>query len=120
MARGVIAALDAQGLASADKVFVAGSDADLVNIQYVAQGKEAAEIWKKIAPFAETAAETAVTLARNPDKEPKAILKVDRTVNNGAVDVPTIVTPVLLVDKSNLDSTIIAEGFYTHQQVYGK
>jgi D-xylose transport system substrate-binding protein len=120
MARGVIAALDAQGLASADKVFVAGSDADLVNIQYVAQGKEAAEVWKKIAPFAETAAETAVTLARNPDKEPKTILKVDRVINNGAVDVPTIVTPVVLVDKSNLDSTIIAEGFYTHQQVYGK
>ncbi|WP_213736795.1 substrate-binding domain-containing protein [Bradyrhizobium sp. dw_411] len=120
MARGVIAALDAQGLASADKVFVAGSDADLVNIQYVAQGKEAAEIWKKIAPFAETAAETAVTLARNPDKEPKAILKVDRIVNNGAFDVPTIVTPVVLVDKSNLDRTVIAEGFYTHQQVYGK
>jgi D-xylose transport system substrate-binding protein len=120
MARGVIAALDAQGLASADKVFVAGSDADLVNIQYVAQGKEAAEVWKKIAPFAETAAETAVTLARNPDKDPKTVLKVDRVVNNGAVDVPTIVTPVVLVDKSNLDSTIIAEGFYTHQQVYGK
>jgi len=120
MARGVIAALDAQGLASADKVFVAGSDADLVNIQYVAQGKEAAEIWKKIAPLAETAAETAVTLARNPDKEPKALIKVDRMINNGAVEVPTIVTPVVLVDKTNLDSTIIAEGFYTRQQVYGK
>ena len=68
MARGVIAALDAQGLASADKVFVAGSDADLVNIQYVAQGKEAAEVWKKIAPLAETAAETAVKLAQNPTR----------------------------------------------------
>jgi D-xylose transport system substrate-binding protein len=120
MARGVIAALDAQGLASADKVFVAGSDADLVNIQYVAQGKEAAEVWKKIAPFAETAAETAVLLAQNPDKDPKTLLKIDRTINNGAVDVPTIVTPVVLVDRNNLDSTIIAEGFYSHQQVYGK
>jgi D-xylose transport system substrate-binding protein len=120
MARGVIAALDAQGLASADKVFVAGSDADLVNIQYVAQGKEAAEVWKKIAPFAETAAETAVLLAQNPDKDPKTLLKIDRTINNGAVDVPTIVTPVVLVDRNNLDSTIIAEGFYTHLQVYGK
>ena len=38
----------------------------------------------------------------------------------GAVDVPTIVTPVVLVDSKNLDSTIIAEGFYTRQQVYGK
>jgi len=120
MARGVIAALDAQGLASADKVFVAGSDADLVNIQYVAQGKEAAEIWKKIAPLAETAAQTAVTLAQNPDKDPKSLIKVDRMINNGAVEVPTIVTPVVLVDKANLDGTIIAEGFYTHQQVYGK
>jgi D-xylose transport system substrate-binding protein len=119
MARGVIAALDAQGLAGGDNVFVAGSDADLVNMQYVAQGKETAEIWKKIAPLAETAAEVAVTLAENPDKDPKSILKVDKILNNGAVDVPTIVTPVVLVDKKNLDSSIIAEGFYTHKQVYG-
>jgi D-xylose transport system substrate-binding protein len=120
MARGVIAALDAQGLASAEKVFVAGSDADLVNIQFVAQGKEAAEIWKKIDPLAESAAETAVKLAQNPDKDPKALLKFDRVINNGAVEVPTIVTPVVLVDKANLEGTIIAEGFYTRQQVYGK
>jgi D-xylose transport system substrate-binding protein len=120
MARGVIAALAAQGLASADKVFVAGSDADLVNIQYVAQGKQAAEIWKKITPLAESAAETAVALAKNPDKDPKSLLNIGRVINNGAVDVPTIVTPVVLVDRNNLDSTIIAEGFYTHQQVYGR
>jgi D-xylose transport system substrate-binding protein len=120
MARGVIAALDAQGLANSDKVFVAGSDADLVNIQYIAQGKETAEVWKKIKPLAETAAEVAVTLANAPDKAPKDILKVDKLINNGAVDVPTIVTPVVLVDKANLDSTIIAEGFYTKEQVYKK
>ena len=120
MARGVIAALDAQGLASAEKIFVAGSDADLVNIQYVAQGKQAVDIWKKIDPLAESAAEIAVTLAANPDKDPKSLVKADRIINNGAVDVPTLVTPVVLVDKNNLDSTIIAEGFYTHKQVYGK
>ena len=120
MARGVIAALDAQGLASAEKVFVAGSDADLVNIQFVAQGKQAAEIWKKITPLAEGAVDAAVALARNPQADPRALLKFDRLINNGAVDVPTIVTPVVLVDRGNLDSTIIAGGFYTHQQVYGK
>jgi D-xylose transport system substrate-binding protein len=120
MARGLIAALDAQGLATGDKVFVAGSDADLVNMQYVAQGKETAEIWKKITPLAETAADVAVTLAKNIDKDPKTVLKVDKMINNGAVNVPTIVTPVVLVDKKNFDSTIIAEEFYTHKQVYGK
>jgi D-xylose transport system substrate-binding protein len=64
MARGVVAALDAQGIADTEKVFVAGSDADLVNLQYVAQGKQSVEIWKKIAPLAETAAEVAVKLAK--------------------------------------------------------
>lgn len=120
MARGVIAALDAQGLASADKVFVAGSDADLVNIQHVAKGKQSVEIWKKIKPLAEKAAEIAVLLAKNPDKDPASVVTVDKILNNGFADVPTIVTPIVLVSKSNIDATIIAEGFYTKEQVYGK
>lgn len=114
MARGVIAALDAQGLADINKVFVAGSDADLVNIQFVAQGKQAVEIWKKINPLAETAAEMAVKVARGE------VLKGDKLINNGAVDVPTVVTPVVPVLKDNIDSTIIAGEFYTKKQVYGK
>ncbi len=114
MARGVISALDAQGLADINKVFVAGSDADLVNIQYVAQGKQAVEIWKKIAPLAETAAEMAVKIANGEE------VTVDKKVNNGFTDVPTVVTPVVPVTKENIDSTIVAEGFYSTAQVYGK
>jgi D-xylose transport system substrate-binding protein len=120
MARGVVAALGAQGLASTDKVFVAGSDADLSNIQYVAQGKQTVEIWKKVKPLAETAAEIAVKLAQNPDKKPADLVKIDKTVNNGAVDVPTVVTEIVPITKDNLDSTIIAEKLYTKEQVYGK
>ncbi len=114
MARGVVAALDAQGIADSQKVFVAGSDADLVNIKYVAQGKQTVEIWKKIAPLAETAADIAVKLAKGEE------IKADKMINNGFVDVPTIVTPVVPITKENLDSTIIAEGFYTKEQVYEK
>jgi len=114
MARGVIAALDAQGLADTTKVFVAGSDADLVNIQYVAQGKQSVEIWKKIKPLAETAAEVAVKLANGEE------VQADKMLNNGFVDVPTVVTPIVPITKENLDDTIIAEGFYTKEQVYGK
>jgi D-xylose transport system substrate-binding protein len=115
MARGVIAALDAQGLADTTKVFVAGSDADLVNIQYVAQGKQSVEIWKKIKPLAETSAEVAVKLAQGEE------VKADKMINNGFVDVPTVVTPVVPVTKENLDATISAEGFpFTKEQVYGQ
>jgi D-xylose transport system substrate-binding protein len=120
LARGVIAALGGQDLASADKVFVAGSDADLANIQYVAQGKQAVEVWKQVKPLAETAAEIAVKLAQNPKADPKTVTKVDKMVNNGAVEVPTIVTPVVLITKDNIDETLIAAGIYTKQQVYGR
>jgi D-xylose transport system substrate-binding protein len=112
MARGVVAALDAQGLADTEKVFVAGSDADLVNIQYVAQGRQSVEIWKKIKPLAYKSAEVAVMLAKGEE------VKADKMINNGFVDVPTVVTPVVLITKDNIDDTIIAEGFYTKDQVY--
>jgi D-xylose transport system substrate-binding protein len=95
-------------------VFVAGSDADLVNIQYVAQGKQSVEIWKKIKPLAETAAEIAVKLAQGEE------VPADKMLNNGFVDVPTVVTPIVAISKENLDDTIIAEGFYTKEQVYGQ
>lgn len=120
MARGVIAALEAQGLASADSVFVAGSDADLANIQYVAQGKQAVEIWKQIDPLAETAAEVAFALASNPDSAAVDVLDEDKVINNGYADVPTIVTPITLVNQGNIDDTIVAGGFYTKEEVYGK
>lgn len=118
MCRGVIAALDNVGLADATAVFTAGSDADLVNIQFVAEGKQTVDIWKKIRPLAEKSAELAVILAQNPDKAPASLVAVDKTINNGYTDVPTIVTPVVLVNKENIDSTIIAGGFYTKEQVY--
>jgi D-xylose transport system substrate-binding protein len=100
-------------------VFVAGSDADLANIQYVAQGKQTVEIWKKIVPLAETAAEVAVLLARNPEKAPSDVVAIDKVLNNGFAEVPTIVTPIVLVTKDNLDDTVIAGGFYSKEQVYG-
>lgn len=119
MARGVMSALKAQGLDSADKVFVAGSDADLVNVQYVAQGKQTVEVWKKINPLAEKAAEVAYKLSTEPTKPVETLVTIDKKINNGLVDVPTIVTPVVLLSRDNLEQTIIAEGFYTHEQVFG-
>jgi D-xylose transport system substrate-binding protein len=114
MARGVVAALDAQGLADTEKVFVAGSDADLANIQFVAQGKQSVEIWKKIAPLAETSAEVAVKLAQGED------VKADMEIDNGFTKVPTVVTPVVLITQDNIKDTIVGEGFYTEEQVYVK
>ena len=122
LAFGVISALDLEGLADAEKVFVAGSDADLRNIQYIVQGKQVVEIWKKIKPLAYKAAEIAVAIAQNSDTAATDLAEAAgyKMINNGFMDVPTIITEVLLITKDNVDDTVIAEKFFTKEQVYGK
>ena len=126
LASGVIAALDLEKLADVEKVFVAGSDADLKNIQYIVQGKQAVEIWKKIKPLAFAAAEIAVEIARNPGKSPvdigKEFGKEDlrfAMIDNGFAKIPTVITPVVLITRDNIDSTLIAEKVFSKEQVYG-
>jgi len=120
LAFGVIQALQSEGLADASKIFVAGSDADLRNVRLVAEGKQNLEVWKKIEPLADKAAAVAMLLASNPDKPVKDLLQGYTLRNNGKVDVPTFVTPVVPVTKETIDSTVIAGGLYTRAQIYGE
>jgi D-xylose transport system substrate-binding protein len=127
LASGVIAALELEGLAEADKVFVAGSDADLQNIQFIAQGKQTIDIWKKIKPVAYAAVEIAIAAVNNPEKDVSEIAQGSVTgdlrfelIHNGFTDVPTVITPVVLITKDTIDETLIAEKFFTKEQVYGK
>lgn len=119
LAYGVMQALESQGLADASKVFVAGADADLRNVRLVAQGKQGFEVWKKIQPLAEKAAQVAVTLAKSPGTPVKALLQGYTLRNNGRVEVPTFVTPVVPVTKDTIDGGVVAGGLYTRAQVLG-
>ncbi|MCB1777400.1 MAG: substrate-binding domain-containing protein, partial [Candidatus Competibacteraceae bacterium] len=126
LASGVIAALDLEKLADVKKTFVAGSDADLKNIQYIVQDKQSVEIWKKIKPLAFKAAEIAVEIAKNPAKSLMEIAKEFgqgdlrfAMTDNGFAEIPTVITPVLLITKDNIESTLIAEKIFTQEQVYG-
>jgi len=118
LASGAVRALEAQGMADTDKVFVAGSDADLLNIRYIAQGKQTVEIFKKIKPLAYKAAEVAVTLAKNPDKPIDEIVKIDRYVDNGQIEVPTVITEIVVVNKDNIMDTVVADGFHEATEIF--
>ena len=39
-------------------------------------------------------------------------------VNNGKIDVPSILLEPISVDKSNLDATVIKDGFHKREAVY--
>lgn len=124
LASGVVASLALERLADAEKTFVAGADADLKNIQYLVKGKQAVEVWKPIKPLAFRAAEIAVQIARNPDKLvdfAKEASQVDARfamIDNGFAKIPTVITPVILITKDNIDSTLIAENVFSREQVY--
>ena len=64
-ALGVIAALDAQGLAGS--VLVSGQDGDAAALNRVALGTQAVSVWKDARELGKAAGEAAAALAANPD-----------------------------------------------------
>jgi D-xylose transport system substrate-binding protein len=109
-AGGAISALDAAKLVG--KVLVTGQDAQLDAVQSIAEGKQTMTIYKPIKPLADSAVDNAVKLAR---KEP--ISAPDR-VNNGKIDVPSILQEPQAVDKENLMSTVVKDGYHKLEDVY--
>jgi D-xylose transport system substrate-binding protein len=109
-AGGAISALDAAGLAG--KVLVTGQDAQLDAVQRIAKGTQTMTIYKPIKPLADSAVDSAVKLARG-----EALNAPDK-VNNGKVDVPSILQEPQAVDKDNLDATIIKDGYHKCEDVY--
>ena len=126
LASGVIASLALEKLADADKIFVAGADADLRNIQYLVQGRQAVEVWKKIQPLAVKAAEIAVQIARRPDQPAAELARAAAQpdarfamIDNGFAQIPAVITPVVLITRDNVDATLVAEKIYTREQIEG-
>lgn len=110
-AGGVIAALSQQKLAG--KVLVSGMDADLAACQRVAEGTQSMTIYKPIPAIANKAAEIAMAMAGG-----KPVTGDIRKVNNGKKDVDAILLKPIMVDKSNLEATIIKDGFHKKSDVF--
>jgi D-xylose transport system substrate-binding protein len=111
-AGGAISALEAHGLAG--KVLVTGQDAQKDAVQRIVRGTQTMTIYKPIQPLAFGAVDAAIKLARKEPVEAK-----DR-VNNGKIDVPSILHAPMAVDRANVDSTVIADGYHKREEIYGK
>ncbi|MGO2513881.1 D-xylose ABC transporter substrate-binding protein [Marinomonas polaris] len=109
-AGGAIQALAAQGLSG--KVVISGQDADLAAMRRIVAGTQTMTVYKPISKLAKTSAEMAVKLARGEK------IKVNGQVNNGKKDVDAVLLTPISVTKDNLDSTVIADGFHSRNDVY--
>jgi D-xylose transport system substrate-binding protein len=110
-AGGVIQALEGQNLAGT--VLVSGQDAELAACQRIVKGTQTMTVYKPIHLIATKAAQAAVALAKG-----ETIAEATQTVDNGKIDVPSILLTPIQVDKANLDEEVIKDGFHTHQAVY--
>ncbi len=109
-AGGAIQALEEQKLAG--KVLVSGQDADLAALQRIVAGTRSMTVYKPVAQLARRAAEAAVALARHQEVESTSV------VNNGKVDVPSVLLEPLVVDKNNIVGTVIKDGYQKLEDVY--
>lgn len=111
-AGGAIQALDKQGLAG--KVLISGQDAELAALQRIVAGTQSMTVYKPIIKLAPAAADAAFALATG--KKPVTT----RTVNNGKIDVPSILIEPVTVDKTNIDDTVVKDGFHKKEDIYKK
>ena len=109
-AGGAIQALTEEGIAG--KVLVTGQDAELAALQRVAAGSQTMTICKPLKELAGNAALAAVRLAR------RDVVIARASVPNGKLDVPAILSETMAVDRANLESTVIKDGFHTHDEIF--
>lgn len=103
-AGGAIQALLEEGLAG--KVLVTGQDADLAACQRILRGTQAMTVYKPLKNLASLAARVAVDVAKGHKPA------TTTTLDNGTKQVPSIFEQVISVDKENLTSTVVADGFH--------
>jgi len=108
-AGGAIQALLEEGLAG--KILVTGQDADLAACQRIARGTQSMTVYKPLKNLAIVAAKVAVAVAQG-EAPP-----ISGSLDNGARQVPTIFQKIIPVDKDNLMSTVVADGFHTAEEL---
>ncbi len=118
-AGGAIAAMKAAGIDPKKKP-TTGQDAELAAVQRILAGEQYMTVYKAIKPEAEKAAELACALAKG--QQPPAGL-VTGKVNNGTIDVPSILLSPIAVTldgahgTSSVADTIVKDRFYGENTV---
>jgi D-xylose transport system substrate-binding protein len=110
-AGGAIAAMKSAGI-DVTTIPTTGQDAELAAIQRILAGEQFMTVYKAIKAEAEAAALGALELASGQE-----VTGADATVNNGKIDVPSILLTPVAVTKDNVADTVVADGFYTPAQI---
>lgn len=112
MAGGVVSALEKRKLTG--KIIVTGQDAQKDALQRIAEGKQTMTIYKPIIPLANAALESAIKLAKKEQLAGTTMFMNDTLKK----EIPAILLEVQTVDKDNLMTTVIKDGYAKFEDVY--
>jgi D-xylose transport system substrate-binding protein len=105
MAGGVVAALEAQGLAG--EIPVSGQDGDIAALNRVALGTQTVDVWKDARELGRAAGEAAVALCDNPDIT--AVEGTEEFESPGGNTLTSILLEPIPITQDNLDVVLDAE-----------
>ena len=95
-----------------DLPVITGQDADLDACQRIVEGTQTMTVYKPVHLLAQEAAKSAVALCTGED------VGAHETLNDGSVEVRTMLLAPQAVYASNMEDTIIESGFHTWDEVY--
>jgi D-xylose transport system substrate-binding protein len=113
MANSVIAALKSQHLNG--KVLVTGQDATVAGIQNILTGDQGMTVYKAITKETTATAQLVGALSNGTDTSSMTSGNTTKTMDGGSV--PSILETPVAVDKSNIASTVLADGFVTKTEI---
>jgi len=106
IADGVLLVLKERGLEG--KIMVAGQDAELSNLKEIMNGAQTCDILKPLKEMSSITSELAVSLALNKPLKMKFTIE-----SNGKSLVKSVLIDAIVVNKNNIESTVVASGFHT-------
>ncbi|MES1026456.1 sugar ABC transporter substrate-binding protein [Gloeocapsa sp. BRSZ] len=112
MANTVIAALRAQNLNGS--VLVTGQDATVTGIQNIFTGDQAMTVYKPITKQAQVTAQLVAALSNGTD--PRTLVNGQTALQSRGQLASVLLDPIA-VDKSNVQQTVIADGYLTREQI---
>lgn len=113
MANSVIASLKAQKLNG--KVLVTGQDATVAGIQNILTGDQSMTVYKAITKEADATSQLVAAISNGTDTT--SLINGNSTKNKNGTAIPSVLEVPVAVDKTNFQTTVIADGFVTKAQV---
>jgi D-xylose transport system substrate-binding protein len=93
-------------------MIITGQDASVGGCQNIINGRQSMTVYKSIRNLAKETAQASVKLAKG-----EKITNATDKVNDGKYDIPAVLLKTVVVDKNNLQETVIADGFIKEDQL---